>query len=107
MAIMITNLKRLEVWFVTGSQHLYGTETLKKVAAHSREISHALNAANVIPVKVLFKPVLKTPEEVFAVCQEANQVPRCIGLVTWCHTFSPSKMWFIISGFFLPEWGLR
>ena len=90
---MITDLKRLEVWFVTGSQHLYGPETLKKVAAHSQEISCALNAANAIPVKVVFKPVLKTPEEVFALCQQANQAHQCIGLVTWCHTFSPSKMW--------------
>ncbi|MGA2028540.1 MAG: L-arabinose isomerase [Verrucomicrobiota bacterium] len=90
---MITDLKRLEVWFMTGSQHLYGPETLKKVAAHSQEISYSLNAANAIPVKVIFKPVLKTPEEVFALCQQANQTRQCIGLVTWCHTFSPSKMW--------------
>jgi L-arabinose isomerase len=90
---MITDLKRLEVWFMTGSQHLYGPETLKKVAVHSQEISSALNAANAIPVKVIFKPVLKTPEEVFALCQQANQTRQCIGLITWCHTFSPSKMW--------------
>jgi L-arabinose isomerase len=87
------DFKRLEVWFVTGSQHLYGAETLKRVAAHSREIVRALNGADAIPVKVIFKPVLKSPEEVFALCEEANQAPQCIGLVTWCHTFSPSKMW--------------
>ncbi|HLZ53298.1 MAG TPA: L-arabinose isomerase, partial [Verrucomicrobiae bacterium] len=51
------DLKRLEIWFTTGSQHLYGPETLKHVAAHSREISRALNDANPIPVRVVFKPV--------------------------------------------------
>jgi L-arabinose isomerase len=91
------DLKRMEVWFVTGSQQLYGPETLKQVAAHSREIAGALDAASAIPVKVLFKPTVKTPEEVFALCQRANQSSRCIGLITWCHTFSPSKMW--INGF--------
>ena len=87
------DLKRLEVWFITGSQHLYGPNTLKQVAVHSREISQALNHADAVPVKVVFKPVLKSPEEVLAICQEANLAPRCIGLITWCHTFSPSKMW--------------
>jgi L-arabinose isomerase len=89
----ITNLKQFEVWFITGSQHLYGPETLKKVAAHSQEIAKAFNAAPAIPVKVVFKPVLTTPDAVTALCQEANNAPRCIGLITWCHTFSPSKMW--------------
>ena len=87
------NLKQLEVWFVTGSQHLYGLETLKQVAAHSQEIAQALDAAPAIPVKVVFKPVLTTPDAVTALCQEANHAPACIGLITWCHTFSPSKMW--------------
>ncbi len=87
------DLKRLEIWFITGSQHLYGSETLKRVAAHSQEISKALNDADAIPVKVVFKPVLKTPEEALALCEGANQATQCIGLITWCHTFSPSKMW--------------
>jgi L-arabinose isomerase len=87
------NLKQFEVWFVTGSQHLYGPETLKKVAAHSQEIARALNVAPAIPVKVVFKPVMTTPEDITALCQEANNAPKCIGLITWCHTFSPSKMW--------------
>jgi len=91
--MMTLDLKRLEIWFVTGSQHLYGNGTLKQVAAHAHEISKALNAAGAIPVKVVFKAVLKTPSEIFALCQEANQAENCIGLVTWCHTFSPSKMW--------------
>lgn len=87
------DLKRLEIWFITGSQHLYGPETLKQVAAHSREISRALNDASPVPVRVVFKPVVKTPEEVLALCEEANLASPCIGLVTWCHTFSPSRMW--------------
>ena len=87
------NMKQFEVWFVTGSQHLYGSKTLKQVAFHSQKIAKALNAAPAIPVKVVFKSVLTTPDAVTALCQEANNAPRCLGLVTWCHTFSPSKMW--------------
>ncbi len=87
------NLKQLEVWFVTGSQHLYGPDTLKQVAKHSQEIAKALNATPTIPVKVVFKPVLISPDAVTELCQEANNATKCIGLITWCHTFSPSKMW--------------
>src|SRR6267154_3198837 len=87
------NLKDLEVWFATGSQHLYGEETLKQVAAHSQEIAAFLNAEETIPVKVVFKPVLKSPEEIFALCQDANTTKNCIGIIAWMHTFSPAKMW--------------
>src|ERR1035438_8303169 len=90
---MNSDMKRMEVWFVTGSQHLYGLETLKKVAGHSQEIARALNVAPAIPVKVVFKPVLVTPDAVTELCQAANNAAQCIGLVIWCHTFSPSKMW--------------
>jgi L-arabinose isomerase len=86
-------LKPLEVWFITGSQHLYGPATLKQVARHSQEMARALGAVPAIPVKVVFKPVLTTPDAVSELCQEANNAPKCIGLITWCHTFSPSKMW--------------
>ena len=86
-------LKQLEVWFVTGSQHLYGPETLKQVAAHSQAIARALNEASAIPVKVVFKPVLTTPDEINALCQQANTTSNCLGLITWMHTFSPAKMW--------------
>ncbi len=91
--ITMINLKQLEVWFVTGSQHLYGPETLRQVAANSQEIAAALNAATAIPVKVIFKPIVKTPAEVSALCAEANHASGCVGLITWCHTFSPAKMW--------------
>jgi L-arabinose isomerase len=90
---MTVDLKQFEVWFVTGSQHLYGPKTLKQVGDHSREIAKVLSDVRAIPVKVVFKPVLVTPEAVTELCQSANNAANCIGLITWCHTFSPSKMW--------------
>ncbi|HEX7511391.1 MAG TPA: L-arabinose isomerase [Chitinivibrionales bacterium] len=87
------SLKQMEVWFVTGSQHLYGPETLKKVAEHSKEIAAFFNTSSKIPVTVVFKPVMTGPDEIAALCIEANTTKNCIGLITWCHTFSPSKMW--------------
>jgi len=90
---LMIDLNQLEVWFITGSQHLYGPQTLKQVAAHSRRIARTLNAAAAIPVKVVFQPVLTTPDAISALCEDANHASRCIGLITWCHTFSPSKMW--------------
>jgi len=87
------NLKQSEVWFVTGSQHLYGEETLQQVAAHSQTIAKALNDAPQIPVKVIYKPTVKTPDEIYQVCMEANASPSCIGIIAWMHTFSPAKMW--------------
>src|SRR4051812_6871969 len=87
------DLKNLEVWFVTGSQHLYGEETLKKVAEHSQTIAKALNDSKRIPVKIIFKPTVKTPEEIYDVCLEANTAKNCIGIIAWMHTFSPAKMW--------------
>ena len=89
----MTKLDQFEVWFVTGSQHLYGDEVLRNVAAHSSEISKFLDDQPQIPVKVLYKDVVKSPEEILKVCREANNSPACIGLVLWMHTFSPAKMW--------------
>jgi len=85
--------KNLEVWFITGSQFLYGEETLLQVSANAEQIVRELNASKGIPVKLVFKSVLKTPEEIYACCQEANAAANCIGLVAWMHTFSPAKMW--------------
>lgn len=90
------DLKQNEVWFVTGSQHLYGPKTLEQVAEHSREIASFLGNSAQIPVNIVFKPVLTTPEAIRDLCQEANSAKNCIGLITWMHTFSPAKMW--ISG---------
>src|ERR1700710_1743787 len=87
------NLKTLEVWFVTGSQHLYGEETLKQVASHSQQIAAYLQDSPTIAVTVTYKPTVKTAEEIYAVCQEANTAQNCIGIIAWMHTFSPAKMW--------------
>jgi len=94
-------LKIFEVWFVTGSQHLYGPETLKQVDVDSKQIAAALNDSSAIPCKVVFKPVLKTPDEITRLCVAANTSDDCIGLITWMHTFSPGKMW--ISGLSLLQ----
>ncbi|MCB0167296.1 MAG: L-arabinose isomerase [Anaerolineae bacterium] len=83
----------LEVWFVVGSQHLYGPETLAQVAANSGVITESLNNSGQLPVKVVLQPTVKTPEEVYNVCQAANATSNCIGLMCWMHTFSPAKMW--------------
>ncbi len=87
------NLKTLEVWFVTGSQDLYGEETLKQVAEHSKKIAASLNEAAQVPVNVIWKPTVKSPEEIYTVCQDANISKNCIGIISWMHTFSPAKMW--------------
>jgi L-arabinose isomerase len=83
----------MEVWFVTGSQHLYGPETLKQVADDSSTIAAFFDRSPEIAVKVIFKPVLITPESITGLCAEANVSKNCIGLITWMHTFSPAKMW--------------
>lgn len=87
------DLKQFEVWFITGSQHLYGEETLKQVDDHSQVIADFFDKAPQIPVRVVFKPVVKTPDEIYKICQEANVAPNCVGVITWMHTFSPAKMW--------------
>lgn len=87
------NLNKLEVWFVTGSQHLYGDETLEQVAEDSQLIAKSLDESEKIPVQVIFKPVLTTPEAIYNLCLEANESEFCVGLIAWMHTFSPAKMW--------------
>jgi L-arabinose isomerase len=87
------DIKQVELWFVTGSQHLYGEETLKQVAEHSQIIAKSFNNTAPIPVTIIYKPTVKTPEEIYALCQDANQFKNCIGIIAWMHTFSPAKMW--------------
>ena len=87
------DLKHFEAWLVTGSQHLYGQQTLDQVAMHSREIADKLNKSPALPVKIVFKPVLTTAESIYQLCLEANSTKACVGLITWMHTFSPAKMW--------------
>src|SRR5205085_9482602 len=91
--LMQIDLKQFEVWFVTGSQHLYGPKTLQTVAEHSQQIAAALAASSHIPVSVVPKPVLTTADAIQALCLEANNAANCVGLITWMHTFSPAKMW--------------
>ncbi|MBO3271779.1 L-arabinose isomerase [Hymenobacter defluvii] len=85
------DLKQYEAWFITGTQHLYGPETLEQVAAHSQQIAAELDTK--LPIKIVFKPILKTPEEIYQLIQEANVAENCVGLIAWMHTFSPAKMW--------------
>ncbi|MFT3991656.1 MAG: L-arabinose isomerase [Luteolibacter sp.] len=87
------NLPQVEIWFVTGTQHLYGEGPLRQVAANSQKIVEELNASGGLPLKLVFQPILTRPEEIRALCLEANSNPNCAGLAIWCHTFSPSKMW--------------
>ncbi|OQD42744.1 L-arabinose isomerase [Croceivirga radicis] len=82
-----------EIWFVTGSQHLYGAETLQQVANNAQTIAEGLNGAAAIPVPIVFKPTVKTPSEITDLCTQANASSNCIGIITWMHTFSPAKMW--------------
>jgi L-arabinose isomerase len=93
------DLKTLEVWFVTGSQNLYGEAALRQVAENSRCVVEGLNASGApgtpgrLPVRVIFKPVVTTPQSIVDVCREANSAANCAGLILWMHTFSPAKMW--------------
>lgn len=89
------DLNQFDVWFITGSQHLYGQETLETVARHSQEIATAFSQSSQLPVRVVNKPVLTTAEQIRDVVLAANSAPGCIGLIAWMHTFSPAKMWIL------------
>ncbi len=82
-----------EIWFVCGSQHLYGPGPLKQVTANARQVATALGASKHVPVKIVFKALLTTPDEITQLCLDANSDAMCAGLILWMHTFSPSKMW--------------
>ncbi len=85
-----------EIWFLTGTQNLYGDETLQQVAEQSLEVSQLLAKNINSPVEIIWKPILKTPEEILETLQSASSSKTCIGVIVWMHTFSPAKMW--ISG---------
>jgi len=85
------DLKKYEFYFVTGSQDLYGAETLRKVDEHSKAMVQALEPK--LPCKLIWKPVVKGPDAIVTLVREANSNPNCAGIITWMHTFSPSKMW--------------
>ena len=83
----------LEAWFVTGSQHLYGPDALERVRANSEAVVAGLNGSGTLPVRVVFKAVVTTPEEISAALREADAAPNCVGVIAWMHTFSPGRMW--------------
>ncbi|MHB0896173.1 MAG: L-arabinose isomerase [Spirochaetales bacterium] len=87
----MSELKKFDIWFLTGSQHLYGQDTLAQVDAHSRVMAASLDAA--LPCRVVWKPVLTGSDAILGTIRAANADPSCAGVVTWMHTFSPSKMW--------------
>jgi L-arabinose isomerase len=82
-----------EVWFVTGTQALYGDDALRTVGEHATEIACALDAADPIPVRVVPKPVVATAEAIRDVLLAATADPACVGVIAWMHTFSPARMW--------------
>ncbi|TFH36231.1 MAG: L-arabinose isomerase, partial [Bacteroidia bacterium] len=82
-----------EIWFVTGSQHLYGPDTLNRVNEDSLKITGALDNNPGMPVRIVFKPVVTTADEIRGICSNANASEECVGIITWMHTFSPAKMW--------------
>ncbi len=86
-------IKKYVFWFLTGSQDLYGEETLKQVAKDSKEIVDSLNATKVLPCELVWKPTLLTPQSILKTMQEANADEECAGIICWMHTFSPAKMW--------------
>jgi len=89
----MTDQSKKEIWFITGSQNLYGDETLKQVAKNSQEIARGFCNSRHLPVKIVCKLTLKSSEEIITICNEANSSKDCIGIIAWMHTFSPAKMW--------------
>lgn len=87
------SIKDCEFWFVAGSQHLYGPETIAQVEKNASEIARALNESDLVPCRVIYKDTVKQADEITALIKEANYNENCAGIITWMHTFSPSKMW--------------
>ena len=85
--------ENLELWWITGAQLLYGGETVKIVDGHSKEMVAGLNESGIIPIKVVYKGTANSDKEVAAIMKAANNDEKCVGLITWMHTFSPAKMW--------------
>jgi L-arabinose isomerase len=89
----VIDLSKFTVWFATGSQALYGTETLERVQEHAREMTETFAQFREIPVRIVLKPVLASPDAILKTCMDANADRQCIGLLVWMHTFSPGRMW--------------
>ena len=90
---MSTPFAGREIWFLTGSQDLYGEDTLRQVAEQSQAVARALDEATAVPVRVVWKPVLKDSAAIRRMALEANAADACLGVIAWMHTFSPAKMW--------------
>ena len=90
---MIKAFENFEVWFITGAQLLYGGDAVKQVDEHSKEMVEGLNASGLLPVKVIYAGTANSSHEVVDVMSRANNDKKCIGVITWMHTFSPAKMW--------------
>ena len=91
---MIDNaMSEKQLWFITGSQHLYGDEALQRVADNGQIVARALSDSSAIPLTVTWMPVVTTAAEAARVLRDASGDPRCAGVITWMHTFSPAKMW--------------
>jgi L-arabinose isomerase len=86
-------LGQYEIWFVTGSQEMYGDETLRQVAHNADRIARDFDASPDLPVRVVHRPVVTTSESIAATCREANDSDACVGVILWMHTFSPARMW--------------
>lgn len=93
MSSIVPNLADYEVWFLTGSQTLYGDEVLAQVASQSQEVVSLLTGSGDIPVTIVWKPVLISRDGILDAMVEASANPRVVGVITWMHTFSPAKMW--------------
>ncbi|MBQ0736366.1 L-arabinose isomerase [Aquimarina celericrescens] len=91
--MLLENTNDLEVWWVTGSQHLYGPEVLNNVAEHTQIIVSFLNNLNKLPLRIFSTGVVASSEEIHQICDKANSSKKCIGVIFWMHTFSPAKMW--------------
>ena len=89
----MTQLNTATVWFVIGTQHLYGAETLRQVEQHGRQVVDQINREGKLPFPLQLKPLVKSPDEALALCRDANYDQNCLGIITWLHTFSPAKMW--------------
>ena len=90
---MVKAFENLEVWFVTGAQLLYGGDAVVQVDNHSKIMVDGLNESGRLPIKVVYKGTANSSKEVADVFAQANNDDKCVGVITWMHTFSPAKMW--------------
>ena len=88
---MIKAFENLELWWITGAQLLYGGETVKIVDGHSQEMVDGLNKSGIIPIKVVYKGTANSDKEVASIMMAANNEEKCVGVITWMHTFSPDR----------------